>query len=128
MQVLLSNRFFQRVQYMQDKTKRLLVNYMLHQVKSSAVRLTHRGFKDTLAKQEYADKPWIVFFYEFLDEKEESWALQTKLSAILVSITNMFFLLQALRCLIIISRRTAKKYSILLLKQKYCTHKIYTEN
>lgn len=77
---------------MQDKTKRHLVNYMLHQVKSSAIRLTYRTFKDTIVKQEFADKPWIVMFYEFLDEKEESWALQTKLSAIFVSMIIIFFL------------------------------------
>lgn len=59
---------------------------MLRQVKSTAVRLTQKSFKDTLAKPEYADKPWIVLFYEFLDEKEEFWPLQTKLSAIFVSI------------------------------------------
>ncbi|XP_050723145.1 dnaJ homolog subfamily C member 10-like [Eriocheir sinensis] len=80
-----------RVQYMQDKTKRHLVNYMLHQVKSSAVSLKQRSFKDTLAKQEFADKPWIVFFYEFFDEKEESWALQTKLSAIFDGLVTVGF-------------------------------------
>ena len=81
----------QKVQYSEDKTKRLLVNYMLRQVKSKAVHLTQAGFEDTLAKKIHVDKPWIVLFYETQDDKEESWPLQTKLSAIFVSTLLLHF-------------------------------------
>ncbi|XP_063869825.1 dnaJ homolog subfamily C member 10-like isoform X2 [Scylla paramamosain] len=79
------------VQYKEDKSKRLLVNYMLRQVKTKAVLLTQAGLQDTLAKKQHADKPWIVMFYETMDEKEESWALQTKLSAIFDGLVSVGF-------------------------------------
>ncbi|KAG7170078.1 DnaJ subfamily C member 10-like [Homarus americanus] len=80
-----------RSRYSQEKTKEDLLNYMLQQVRSSAVSLTSTKLRNLLSKEEYSTRPWLIIFFADNDEVDEFWVTQIKLSAILDGLVTVGF-------------------------------------
>nr|XP_045618759.1 dnaJ homolog subfamily C member 10-like isoform X1 [Procambarus clarkii] len=77
--------------YTQEKTKKQLLNYVLRQVHSAAVRVSSANFKALLSKQEFSSKPWLLSFHADSDEVDDFWVTQIKLSAILDGLVTVGF-------------------------------------
>lgn len=80
-----------RYKYMQEKTKEQLLDYVLQQVRSSAIQLTSTNLEDVTSREDNTNKPWLVIFHADTDEVDDFWSTRIKLSAILDGLVTVGF-------------------------------------